>query len=75
MCSTIEIRSNRSRYHIGIGRVHARKHILMLIHDANVTISDATTGEIIRELTIDPNRDYQPKHQDKEKHPGPKTGV
>ncbi len=61
MCSTIEIRSNRSRYHIGIGRVHARKHILMLIHDANVTISDATTGEIIRELTIDPNRDYQPR--------------
>jgi transposase InsO family protein len=61
--------------HIGIGRAYAGKHILMLIHDTDVTISDTTTGEIIRELTIDPTRNYQPRKPDKEKHPGPKTGV
>lgn len=55
--------------HIGIGRAHARKHVLMLIHDADVTISDATTGEIIRELTIDPNRDYQPRESGQRKTP------
>jgi transposase InsO family protein len=55
--------------HIGIGRAHARKHVLMLIHDADVTISDATTGEIIRELTIDPNRNYQPRTSGQRKTP------
>jgi transposase InsO family protein len=55
--------------HIGIGRAHARKHVLMLIHDADVTISDATTGEIIRELTIDPNRNYQPRTSRQRKTP------
>lgn len=36
--------------HIGIGRAYAGTHILMLIHDTDATISDITTGEIIREL-------------------------
>jgi len=49
--------------HIGIGRAYAGKHVLMLIHDTDVTISDAATGEIIRELTIDPTRDYQPRQR------------
>jgi transposase InsO family protein len=49
--------------HIGIGRAHAGKHVLMLIHDTEVTISDTSTGEIIRELTIDPTRDYQPRQR------------
>jgi len=49
--------------HIGIGRAYAGKHVLMLIHDTDVTISDTTTGEIIRELTIDPTRDYQARQR------------
>lgn len=49
--------------HIGIGRAYAGKHVLMLIHDTEVTISDAATGEIIRELTIDPTRDYQSRQR------------
>jgi hypothetical protein len=28
----------------------------MIIHEDDVTIRDATTGEMIRELTIDPTR-------------------
>jgi transposase InsO family protein len=49
--------------HIGIGRTHAGKHVLMLIHDTDVTISDTATGEIIRELTIDTTRDYQARQR------------
>ncbi|MGM7775919.1 IS481 family transposase [Arthrobacter sp. KNU-44] len=49
--------------HIGIGRAYAGKHVLMLIHDMDVTISDTATGEIIRELTIDPARGYQPRQR------------
>jgi transposase InsO family protein len=46
--------------HIGIGRTHARTHIIMLINDLHVRVINAITGELLRELTIDLNRDYQP---------------
>lgn len=45
-------------HHIGIGRPHTGTPILMLIDDLDVRIIHATTGEIIRTLTIDPNRRY-----------------
>lgn len=47
-------------HHIGIGRTHARTRILMLIHDLHIRITHATTGALIRELVLDPTRDYQP---------------
>ncbi|WOP18039.1 IS481 family transposase [Raineyella sp. LH-20] len=49
--------------HIGIGRTHAGTCVKLLVHDLDVTIINATTGEILRELTIDPTRDYQPTGQ------------
>lgn len=52
-----------------MGRAYAGQHVLMVIHDTDVTISDATTGEIIRELTIDPTRDYQPRESGQRKTP------
>ena len=48
-------------HHIGVGRTHAGTHVLMLIQDHNVRIINAATAELIRELTIDPTRDYQPR--------------
>jgi transposase InsO family protein len=48
-------------HHIGVGRTHARTHVLMLIQDLDVRIIDAATGELIRELTLDPTRNYQPR--------------
>jgi transposase InsO family protein len=47
--------------HIGIGRTHARTHVILLIQDLEVRIINATTGELLRELTIDLNKDYQPQ--------------
>jgi hypothetical protein len=32
----------------------------MLVQDLHVQIDDARTGELLRELTINPDRDYQP---------------
>jgi transposase InsO family protein len=49
-------------HHIGVGRTHARTHVLMLIQDLDVRIINAATGELIRELTINPTRDYQPQN-------------
>ena len=47
--------------HIGIGRTHARTHVILLISDLEVRVVNAITGEVLRELTIDPNKDYQPQ--------------
>lgn len=47
--------------HLGYGRAHAGRHVLILVHDDHTVTSDATTGEIIAEHRIDPARDYQPK--------------
>jgi transposase InsO family protein len=55
----VTLRVNGRLHHIGVGRTHARTHILLLVHDLDVRIIDAATGELLRELTIDPDKDYQ----------------
>jgi transposase len=52
---------HRSRlYSIGVGRTHARTRVLLLVHDLEITILDRATGEILRQLTLDTTRRYQP---------------
>jgi len=46
--------------HIGVGRTHARTDVTLLVQDLHVRIVNAATGEILRDLIIDPRRDYQP---------------
>ena len=53
-------RVNGRLRHIGIGRTRARTRVLMLVQDLYVRIINAATGELIRELVINPARDYQP---------------
>ena len=48
--------------HIGIGRTHARTHVILLVQDLDVRIVNAITGELLRELTIDTSKDYQPRN-------------
>ena len=47
--------------HLGIGRAHTGTPVLMLIQDRDVTVSSMTTGEIIAEFAIDPDKNYQRK--------------
>ena len=47
-------------HHIGIGRTHARTHVLLLVQDLDIRVVNAATGELLRELVLDPTRDYQP---------------
>jgi transposase InsO family protein len=56
----VTLRVNGRLHHIGIGRTHAGTHVLLLVQDLHVRIVNAATGELLRELTIDPTRDYQP---------------
>jgi hypothetical protein len=47
-------------HHIGIGRTHARTHVILLVHELDIRVVNATTGELLRELILDPTKDYQP---------------
>jgi transposase InsO family protein len=49
--------------HIGVGRPHAGTHVLLLVQDLHVRVINAATGGLLRELQIDPTRDYQPRHK------------
>ncbi len=63
----ITLRYSGRLYHIGIGRTHARTHVILLIHDRHIRIINATTGELLRQLDLDPTKPYQPTGQP----PGP----
>ena len=52
--------STAELHHIGIGRTHARTRVLLLIHDLDIRVIDAATGELLRELTLDPTRTTNP---------------
>jgi transposase InsO family protein len=54
------LRHNSQLHHIGVGRRHAGTRILVLAHDLDVRVL-TTDGELIRELVLDPTRDYQPQ--------------
>ena len=47
--------------HIGVGRTYARTDVILLAQDLHVTVVNAATGEILRDLLIDPRKDYQPR--------------
>jgi transposase InsO family protein len=54
----VTLRINGELHGIGIGRRHARTRIILLVQDLDVRVVDATTGELLRELTIDPAKRY-----------------
>jgi transposase InsO family protein len=47
-------------HHIGVGRTYTGTRVLILVQDLNIKIINAATGELLRQLTLDPTRDYQP---------------
>jgi len=56
----VTLRHNGRLHHIGIGRTHARTHVILLIADLDIRVINAATGELLRALTLDPTKDYQP---------------
>jgi len=51
-------------YSIGLGQHHNGQTVLMLVHDLDITISNATTGQILRQLTLNPTTATNPKTAD-----------
>lgn len=56
---SVTLRHAGRLHHIGIGRTHAGTDVVMLVDDLDIRVV-ATTGELLRHLTLDPARDYQP---------------
>jgi transposase InsO family protein len=54
------LRHNSRLHHIGVGRRHAGTDILILVHDLHVRVLNHD-GELLRELRLDPSKDYQPQ--------------
>jgi len=55
----ITIRYQSRLHHIGIGRAHKHTRVLVLIADLDIRII-TPDGDLLRALTLDPTRDYQP---------------
>jgi transposase InsO family protein len=68
---TVTLRHGGRLYHIGTGRTHARTHVLLLVQDLHIRIINAATGELLRELILDPTKNYQPTGRP----PGPPPGT
>ena len=58
----VSLRVGGVLHHIGLGRHLHGTPIIMLINDLDVRVIHATTGEIIRQLTIDPDPPL-PRHR------------
>jgi hypothetical protein len=57
---SVTIRHNGRLHHIGVGRTHAGTHIILLVQDLQIRCVNAITGELLRELVLNPHIDYQP---------------
>jgi hypothetical protein len=68
---TVTLRHAGRLYHIGVGRTYARTHVLLLARDTHIRVINAATGELLRDLELDPTRSYQPTS----KPPGPPPGT
>jgi transposase InsO family protein len=58
---TVTLRHNSRLHHIGLGRPLAGTPITLLVNDLHIRAIHRHTGELIRELTLDPTRDFQPR--------------
>ena len=58
----VSLRFDSRLYKIGLGRAHKGRPVRVLIADQEIRVIDSN-GELIRELTLDPSRCYQPRPQ------------
>lgn len=57
---SVTLRYNGKLHHIGIGRTYERTRVILIVEGLDIRVVHAVTGELIRALTLDPTRDYQP---------------
>jgi transposase InsO family protein len=58
---TVTLRYDSRLHHIGLGRLLAGTAVTLLVEDLHIRVINRHTGELIRELMLDPSRDFQPR--------------
>jgi transposase InsO family protein len=56
----VTLRVNGRLHHIGVGRTLTGTDVLLLVQDLHIRVIHAATGELLRDLILDPRKDYQP---------------
>jgi transposase InsO family protein len=56
----VTLRHRTRLHHIGVGHAHKGKRVIMLVAGLDVRVL-SSDGELLRRLTLDPSRDYQPQ--------------
>src|SRR6266498_3613662 len=56
----VTLRHRTRLHHIGVGHAHKGKRVVLLVDDLDVRVV-SEDGELLRRLTLDPTRDYQPQ--------------
>jgi transposase InsO family protein len=56
----VTLRHRTRLHHIGVGHAHKGKRVILLVHGLDVRVV-SHDGELLRRLTLDPSRDYQPQ--------------
>ncbi|RNL62713.1 IS481 family transposase [Nocardioides marmoriginsengisoli] len=57
---SVTLRHNGRLHHIGIGRTYEGTFVILLVQDLDIRVVKTVTGELLRELTLNPHIDYQP---------------
>jgi hypothetical protein len=58
---SVTLRQNSRLHHIGLGARLRGTPVTLLINDLHIRVTHRHTGQLIRELVLDPTRDYQPR--------------
>ena len=53
------LRHGTRLHHIGVGRAHKGRRVIVLVCDLDIRVL-SEDGELLRHLTLDPSKDYQP---------------
>jgi transposase InsO family protein len=56
----VTLRHRTRLHHIGVGHAHKGKRVILLVDGLDVRVI-SQDGELLRHLTLDPSRDYQPQ--------------
>jgi transposase InsO family protein len=58
---TVTLRHNSRLHHIGLGATRRGTRVTLLVDELHIRVIGRDSGQLIRELTLDPTRDYQPR--------------
>ena len=59
----VSLRRAGRMHHISIGRAHASTPVVLIIADLDIRVVATNTGQLLRHLTLDPTRGYQPRQE------------